>query len=185
MVNGQPVAALQNISCFLRLNQPKALSWCVCSQRFRICIKSPKYCTLTVLKKVQLPSCLSLSDVHVVIIVTKHWIDWDVFALYAFISIPQWMNRVFSKNLSAFMVTDIPKGIFHSSRLFLDKVCKFVHSWNRKERHIMFGVRYLWKVGPLRGSLVRCHVLATLVRGYHYGAGLTPCQQAQPPMWFF
>ena len=128
MVNGQPVVALQNISCFLRLSQPKALSWCVCSQRFRICIKSPKYCTLTVLMKVQLPSCLSLSDVHVVIVFTKHWIDWDVLALYAFISIPQWMNRVFSKNLSAFMVTDIPKGIFHTSRLFLDKVCKFVHS---------------------------------------------------------
>ena len=48
-------------------------------------------------------------------------------ALYAFVCIPQWMNRVFSENLSAFMVTDIPRGIFHTSRVFLDKVCKFVH----------------------------------------------------------
>lgn len=64
---------------FSQAKPTQELSWGVCSQRFRICIKSPKYCTLTVLMKVELPSCLSLSDVHVVIIVAKHWIDWDVF----------------------------------------------------------------------------------------------------------
>ena len=49
---------------FSQAKPTQALSWCVCSQRFRICIKSPKYCTLTVLMKVELPSCLSLSDVY-------------------------------------------------------------------------------------------------------------------------
>ena len=184
MVNGQPVVALQNISCFLRLSQLKHWVGALFAAVQDMYVKSPKYCTLTVLIKVQLPSCLSLSDVHVVIIVTKHWIDWDVLPLYAFISFPQWMNRVFSKICQLWWLQTYRKASFTIVGFSWTKYANsYIARVERTSHHVWCQV--LVKSGTLERILSTLPRISHFGRGYHYSAGFTPCQQAQPPIWFF
>lgn len=53
----------------------------------------------------------------------------------------------------------------------------------RTSHHVWCQV--LVKSGTLERILSTLPRISHFGRGYHYSAGFTPCQQAQPPIWFF